>query len=116
MSYNAEHFFLDFEIRDTNTHRSGGGYAGAFIPKTILFQNTHDEAVEITVFGCAKGEESDLFQINAAPIVVPANTNHFETLEDYFQCFFLDAKAPVAPTSGNFTAQMLMTSGNGRAT
>ena len=87
MAYSSEQFFTDEAIRDTVMITSSSTYAGAFIPKTILFKNTLDAAVDIEIFGCSKDDQATHYQINAATITIPANTNTFETLEDYFQCF-----------------------------
>jgi len=113
MAYSDEIFFKNLEIRDILDKVSDQVYAGAFIPKTILFKNELDQDVNIDIFGCSKIDTTTHYKINTLPIVVLANTHSFETLDDYFQCFFLHVKAETVPTTGQFSSEMLMTSGNG---
>ncbi len=109
MAYRDESFFTDEQIRDTNEHTSQMVYAGAFMPKTLLFRNELDAQVKIDVYGCSKENSSVHYFINT--VYVNANTNDFATLEDYFQCFFLHVTAQTLPTTGGFWSEMLMTSG-----
>lgn len=110
MKYGDEAFFVDEQIRDTNEHTSSEVYAGAFMPKNILFNNTLDADVLVDVYGCSKANPSVHYLI-ADDVLVPAGQTDFQTLEDYFQCFFLHVTAQTIPTTGGFSSEMLMTSG-----
>jgi hypothetical protein len=111
-AYGEEFFWDDEQIRVGTEVVSAKVYAGAFMPKTLTFSNALDQDVNVDVYGCSKERPLIHYKINAAPILVTAGSNSFETLEDYFQCFFLHLTAVGVPTSGGFTAEMLMTGGN----
>ena len=111
MAYGEEIFFDDLQLRDTVETVSSMVYAGSFIPKTITFSSTLDAAVDIDIYGCSKEKDTIHYKLNNAPIPILAGENTFETLDDYFQCFFIHVTAQAAPTSGGFTSEMLMTDG-----
>ena len=111
MAYSDESFFDDEQIRDTDEHIAKV-YAGSFVPKNILFNNDLDADVNVEIYGCSKAKPDIHYLINDS-ILIPAQTKDFQTLEDYFQCFFIHVTAQTLPTSGGFSSEMLMTTGNG---
>ena len=112
MAYRDETFFDGEEIRDTVELASPLVYAGAFIPKTVTFNNTLDAIIDCDIYGCRKADTGVHFLITTVPLTIVAGSTGFETLDDYFQCFFLHVTARTTPTTGSVTAHMLITSGD----
>ena len=46
------------------------------MPKTILFNNELDKALNIDVYGCSKEKPLVHYKLTPSPIVVAANTNY----------------------------------------
>ena len=109
MAYSDETFFDDEQIRDTAEHEATV-YAGAFVPKNILFSNTLDADVHVDIFGCSKSKPTIRYLVTDN-LLVTANSTDFQTLDDYFQCFIITVTAQSVPTTGGFSSDMLMTSG-----
>jgi len=93
-----DQIFEGVEIRDTSSATSNVSQTGEFTAETLLIENTLNEAVTLQLQGCLAGH--DWFDIGDS-VNVPASTNDYETVTDYFPCYRMTAICSVAPTSGD---------------
>ena len=107
-SWDKDEVFCEQAIRDTAEHESDYSYIGEFTAETIVYHNTLDQAVTLQY----QGSVDDVIWIDiGSPIVVAANTNDYETVNDFFPEYKVLATCDTAPTSGNLCVYILKAGG-----
>ena len=86
-------------IRDTSSKTSDESATGEFTAETIIIENGLDQQVTLQLQGCRQGG-STWFNVGSS-FNVPASTDDYETVTDYFPCYRLTAICSTAPTSGD---------------
>jgi hypothetical protein len=94
-----DQIFTEEAIRDTADHNSAVSNTGEFTAETILIENGLNQQVTLQLQGCREGG-STWFDVGD-PFNVPASTNDYETVSDYFPCYRVVASCSVSPTTGD---------------
>jgi hypothetical protein len=102
--YDEDKVFSAEAIRDTSNHNSGVSNTGEFQAETITVENGLDEQVTLQLQGSR--DETTWFDVGAS-FNIPASTDDYETVTDYFPCYRLQASCTVAPTTGTLTCWIL---------
>jgi len=102
--------FTALEIRDTANHDSVGSMTGEFTAETIVVHNSLNQDCELQLQGSAD-DGANWIDIGDS-FTIPANTNDYQTVTDYFCCYRLQAQCSVAPTTGSLTSWILKTHGS----
>jgi hypothetical protein len=103
MSIASEDKVFDAEaIRDTNAHNSAVSEERGFIPKTVIVWNHLNQTVTCQVQGDIEDTFSNPIDIND-PFNIPASTDDYETMTDYFPFLRVVATCSVTPTTGDLT-------------
>jgi hypothetical protein len=87
----------DEATRDTNAFNSAVSDMGEFNAETIVILNGLDKQVGIQV----QGSIDSITWLDVGPVTnVPATTNDYATVSDYFPCYRVVATAASTPTTG----------------
>lgn len=89
-------------IRDTNAHDGVVIFNGEFIIKTLIVENSLDQAVTFQCMGSAHPDFSNSFNIGSS-FEVAATTNIYMTCDTYIPYWRITATCSVAPTDGSVT-------------
>ena len=102
MSVNKDLAFNELEIRDTNDHTSVEINNGDFVIKTLIIQNSLNQAVTFQCQGSAEASFDNPFDIGSTWDVT-ANTNTYQTCDAYIPYWRIIASCASAPSSGSLT-------------
>jgi hypothetical protein len=102
--YDEDGVFTAEAIRDTSEHTSAVAKTGEFTAQTITVENGLNQQATLQLQGSRDG--TVFFDIND-PFNIPASTNDYETVTDYFPCYRLVASCAVSPTTGTLTCYIL---------
>jgi hypothetical protein len=100
-----DELFSSEAIRDTANHDSVSSVSDVFTARTIVVQNGLDQTVDFQLQGSADG--TVWLDIDNSAFSVTASTNSYETINDYFFEFRVQAICTVAPTTGSLTLCIL---------
>ena len=99
---NQETLFSAVEVRDTSAHIGTMQDLYDFQLKTIIIENTHNQAVTLQCRASAHDDFSASFDVGPS-FEVAANTNTYQTCESFFPFMNLTATYATAPTTGSLT-------------
>jgi hypothetical protein len=94
--FDEDRVFVEEQIRDIVTHNSVVSPSAEFRAKTIFIANGLDQAVTLQLRGARDG----IFVNVGDPFIIAANSNGYQTVEDYFPKYDLTAQCSIAPISG----------------
>lgn len=94
-------------IRDTAVKNSVVSVSGEFLAKTIFIENSLNQEVTFQLEGSRNSTKVNI----GAPFVVPANTNTYQTVSDYFPKYSMTAQCSVAPASGTLDVWVIKAAG-----
>jgi len=97
--------FSSEAIRDTADHFSTVANITGQVPKSILIVNGLDKVCKIETEGSDTSGFTNIWAIGT-PNSVPATTNDYVTIDDYFPFMRVKASCTVAPTSGSLTVHI----------
>jgi hypothetical protein len=97
MSYFDEDQVFNEAIRDTSSHNSGESISGEFMAKTIFITNGLNQTVTLQL----QGARNSVWLNVGSSFDVSASTSLYQTVEDYFPKYRLQAQCSSSPTSGN---------------
>jgi hypothetical protein len=89
-------------IRDTSPHTSETVFNGEFIIKTLVVENSLNQAVAFQCQGSANSDFSNPFNIGGS-WEIAATTNAYMTCETYIPYWRITATCSVAPASGTLS-------------
>jgi len=100
--------FIALEIRDQVDHESAPATTGEFTAETIIINNGLDQTVTIQL----QGSRDKTTWIDVGPVFnVPAATNDYDTVTDYFPFYQIVASCGADPSSGALDAWILKAKG-----
>jgi len=94
-------------IRDTANHNSGVAISGVFTAKTIFIENSLDQTVTMQLQGARDGTWLDV----GNTFDTSASTNAYQTVNDYFPKYRLQASCASAPSSGTLDVWIIKAQG-----
>jgi hypothetical protein len=103
-TFDKDHVVDSNAIRDTNTHNSNVADIGEFTAETVVVYNGLNQQVTIQLQGSL--DETTWIDVGNA-FNVPATTNDYETVTDYFPCYRCTATCSTAPTTGDLDVWIL---------
>jgi len=106
MSVLSEKTFDELEIRDTNDHNGDTVFNGSFVVKTIIIENSLNQAVTFQCQASMHADFSNNFDVGTEWDVA-GSTNDYQTCESYFPYWRLIASCASAPSSGDVTVHVL---------
>lgn len=87
----------DLAIRDAIAHNSDVSDMGEFNAETLIILNGLDKQVGVQL----QGSIDSTIWLDVGPVTnVPATTNDYATVSDYFPCYRVVATAASTPASG----------------
>ncbi len=102
MSVNIEKTFDAEAIRDTSTHNGSTVFNGDFVIKTLIIENSLNQAVTLQCQASANSDFSNSFNVGSS-FDVTASTNTYQTCGSYFPYWRLTATCSSSPSSGSLT-------------
>lgn len=102
MSINQARSINALAIRDTDAHNGDVIFNGDFVIKTLIVENSLNQAVTFQCQGSANADFSNSFNIGSS-WEVAASTNIYQTCDTYVPYWRIIATCSVAPSSGTLT-------------
>lgn len=98
------------EVRNTSKTMSDTSNNEYFAVKTLIVENSHDQAFTAQCWGSRHSDMSNKFLIGGE-WTIPANTNIYQTCDSFIPYWAIEIWAATAPTSGSITVDVMKVEG-----